>query len=77
MGYITDRFTGDTTGGKGAVFGIYDVIGQPISAKVGGKYLGFLQKVTSLLPAGTVPISYSAKKDIPSWWTDKRRGNEA
>lgn len=76
VGYITDRFTGDTTGGKGAVFGLYEVIGQPIDATVGGKVMGIMQKVSSKLPGGILPKSFSSKEDIPAWWTDKRRGND-
>ena len=77
VGYVTDRFTGDTTAGKGAVFGLYEVIGESLDASVGGKVFGLLQKITSNLPSGILPKSYSAKEDIPSWWKDKRVGNEA
>ena len=77
VGYVTDRFTGDNTGGKGAVFGLYEVIGQPLDASVGGKVMGILQKVSSILPAGILPKSFSSNEDLPAWWIDKRRGNDA
>ena len=77
VGYVSDRFTGDTTAGKGAVFGMYEVVGQSLDASVGGKVMGLLQKVSSKLPSGMLPKSFSSKADIPAWWTDKRVGNEA
>ena len=76
VGYITDRFTGDTTAGKGAIFGLYEVVGAPVDARIGGKVMGIMQKVTSKLPGLNLPKSFSDRKDIPEWWTDKRRGNE-
>ena len=53
------------------------MIGESLDASVGGKVFGLLQKITSNLPSGMLPKSFSAKEDIPSWWTDKRVGNEA
>mmetsp|Transcript_26458 Transcript_26458/g.79353 ORF Transcript_26458/g.79353 Transcript_26458/m.79353 type:complete len:239 (+) Transcript_26458:189-905(+) len=77
VGYVVDRFTGDTTGGRGAVMGLFAVMGQDTPATVGSPLLQLLQKVASLLPEGTVPQSYSRPEDIPAWWTDKRMGAEA
>lgn len=77
VGYVADRFTGDTTKGKGAVFGMYEVVGLSIDAAVGSPKTQFIQKVAAVLPGGLIPKSYSAEKDIPKWWTDKRRGAEA
>ena len=76
VGYVTDRFTGDTTAGKGAIFGLYEVVGESLDGSVGGKVMGLLQKVSSKLPEGMLPKSFSKKEDIPAWWTDKRVGNE-
>jgi len=76
VGYVTDRFTGDTTGGRGAVFGLYAVMGQELDATVGSPITVFLQKLTGLLPEGMVPKSYSDKESLPSWWTDPRMGAE-
>ena len=76
VGYVTDRFTGDTTGGRGAVFGLYAHMGQEIDANPGNPVIGFFQWLGTVLPEGTVPKSYSKEEDIPSWWSDKRRGNE-
>jgi hypothetical protein len=77
VGYVVDRFTGDTTGGRGAVFGQYAVMGQAIDATVGSPATILLQKLSQLLPDGMIPLSYSKKENIPSWWTDPRRGAEA
>jgi len=77
VGYVTDRFTGDTTGGKGAIIGLYDVVGRPINANIGSKQTRFIQKLATVLPEGKIPRSYSKEEDIPSWWTDKRRGAQA
>ena len=72
VGYITDRFTGDTTGGKGAVFGLYAVMGQEIDDTIGSIYLRFIQWLPSLFP--NLPKSYSKKEDLPTWWKDPRMG---
>lgn len=77
VGYVTDRFTGDTTGGKGAILGLYDVVGRPVNANIGSKTTRFIQKLATVLPEGKIPRSYSKEEDIPSWWTDKRRGAQA
>jgi len=76
VGYSVDRFTGDTTGGAGAVFGMYAVMGEKLDDTVGSPVMVFLQWLSSILPEGTVPKSYSRKKDLPSWWKDERMGSE-
>lgn len=76
VGYITDRFTGDTTGGRGAVFGQYAVMGQEIDDTIGSLTTVLLQKIAMLLPEGMLPKSYSKKEDIPEWWMDSRMGAE-
>ena len=72
VGYVTDRFTGDTTGGMGAVFGMMKHMGVDIDGSVGSLSMRVVQRLGSVLPG--IPKSFSAEQDIPSWWTDKRRG---
>ena len=74
VGYVVDRFTGDTTGGRGAVFGQYAVMGEEIDGNPGSWSTVFLQKLSEYLPS--VPQSYSKSEDLPTWWTDERRGAE-
>ena len=76
VGYVTDRFTGDTTGGRGAVFGLYAVMGQDIDDTIGSPITVLLQKVAQWLPQGMVPRSYSMKESLPVWWKDPRMGAE-
>ena len=75
VGYVVDRFTGDTTGGRGAVFGQYAVMGEELDPNPGSWTLSFLQKLGEYLP--NVPKSYSKPEDVPSWWNDERKGAEA
>ena len=74
VGYVTDRFTGDTTGGRGAIFGAYAVMGEELPSDPGNLPLVLLQKLSEFLPG--VPKSYSRDEDLPAWWTDRRRGAE-
>lgn len=75
VGYVADRFTGDTTDGKAAVFGMYHVMGEKLDANVGSIRMIFLQWLSSILPEEmNIPKSYSSKQDLPSWWTDERMG---
>lgn len=77
VGYVVDRFTGDTTNGQGAVFGLYSVMGQEIDATIGSPMTVFLQKLAEILPASLgVPQSYSKREALPSWWKDPRLGAE-
>jgi len=74
VGYVADRFTGDTTGGRGAVFGQYAVMGELLDPNPGSFVLRALQKLSEFLP--DVPQSYSKPEDVPKWWKDPRRGAE-
>jgi len=76
VGYVMDRFTGDTTDGQGAVFGMYNVMGQEMDDTVGSWKMGFLQWLSSKLPEGIVPKSFSNRQDLPSWWKDERMGSQ-
>lgn len=77
VGYVVDRFTGDTTNGQGAVFGLYSVMGQEIDATIGSPMTVLLQKLAEVLPASMgVPQSYSKRETLPSWWRDSRLGAE-
>jgi len=77
VGYITDRFTGDTTKGKGAVFGLYQVMGQELDDVPGSWKMTLLQKLSSILPESLgIPKSYSKKEELPAWWKDERMGAE-
>jgi len=76
VGYVVDRFTGDTTDGAGAVFGMYSVMGEKLDDTVGSPTMVFLQWLSSVLPEGMVPKSFSRKEDLPSWWKDERMGSQ-
>ena len=70
VGYVADRFEGNTSG-KGAAVGIFNAIGLPFPSP--GPVLRFAQFVgTEIVDFG--PKSYS--KDIPEWWTDEDLGCE-
>eukprot|EP00541_Cyclophora_tenuis_P012028 CAMPEP_0116562164 /NCGR_PEP_ID=MMETSP0397-20121206/12006_1 /TAXON_ID=216820 /ORGANISM="Cyclophora tenuis, Strain ECT3854" /LENGTH=195 /DNA_ID=CAMNT_0004088427 /DNA_START=887 /DNA_END=1474 /DNA_ORIENTATION=- len=73
VGYVVDRFTGDTTGGKGAVFGQYHVMGQGIDGTVGSWSTRFVQYLATMIP-DKIPKSWSKEEDIPVWWKDTRLG---
>ena len=71
VGYVADRFEGNTNG-KGAAVGIFHVIGLPFPP------VGPIQRFAQWFGTEVVkfgPMSYSTK-DIPSWWTDKRIGSQ-
>eukprot|EP00559_Dactyliosolen_fragilissimus_P009563 CAMPEP_0184863182 /NCGR_PEP_ID=MMETSP0580-20130426/9768_1 /TAXON_ID=1118495 /ORGANISM="Dactyliosolen fragilissimus" /LENGTH=272 /DNA_ID=CAMNT_0027361363 /DNA_START=49 /DNA_END=867 /DNA_ORIENTATION=- len=73
VGYVADRFTGDTTGGKGAVYGQYHVMGDDLDDTVGNWKTDILQwLVANILTS--LPKSFSKKESLPSWWTDTRMG---
>jgi len=70
VGYVADRFEGNTDG-KGAAVGIFNAIGLPFPK------VGVLQRFaqwfgTEVYNVG--PLSYSVK-DVPAWWTDKNIGS--
>jgi len=71
VGYVADRFDGNTQG-KGAAFGIFNVIGLPVP-KV-GPALRFLQWFSSEI-YGKPPLSYST--DVPEWWSNKSQDKSA
>lgn len=78
VGYVTDRFTGDTTDGQGAVFGLYAHMGAKMDATPGSPITRFLQWLATILPEEMgIPRSYSREDDIPIWWIDPRRGADA
>lgn len=70
VGYVADRFEGNTAG-KGAAVGIFHVIGLPFP-KV-GPVLRFLQFLSSEV-IRQPPLSYST--DVPEWWTSKEKASE-
>lgn len=65
VGYVADRFEGNTKG-KGAAVGIFEVIGLPFPKP--GPLLQFVQWLGTDLANQGAP-SYS--KDVPSWWRSK------
>ena len=70
VGYVADRFEGNTDG-KGAAVGIFHVIGLPFP-KV-GPVLKFVQYFASEI-IRQPPLSYST--DVPEWWTDSRKASD-
>mmetsp|Transcript_20688 Transcript_20688/g.20031 ORF Transcript_20688/g.20031 Transcript_20688/m.20031 type:complete len:256 (-) Transcript_20688:354-1121(-) len=73
VGYVADRFQGNTKG-KGAAVGIFMATGLPFPPI--GKVQSFFQWFGSTIAAtDTGPLSYSTK-NIPKWWTDKKVGSE-
>jgi hypothetical protein len=67
VGYVADRFEGNTNG-KGAAIGIFNLIGLPFP-KVGPIQRFFQWFGTEVVDAGA--LSYSAKEEIPKWWKDE------
>lgn len=66
VGYVNDRFEGNTNG-DGAAVGIFRVIGLPFP-KGPGPFLRFAQWfATEVYNVG----AYAYSKDVPKWWTDK------
>ncbi len=70
VGYVADRFEGNTDG-KGAAVGIFNVIGLPFP-KV-GPVLKFVQYFATEI-IRQPPLSYST--DVPDWWTDNRKASD-
>jgi len=70
VGYVADRFEGNTDG-KGAAIGILNVIGLPVP-KV-GPVLQLIQWFGSEV-YGQPPLSYST--DVPEWWTNQDKSTE-
>lgn len=70
VGYVADRFEGNTNG-KGAAVGIFNAIGLPFPPV--GPVQRFAQWFgTEVLSFG--PMSYSPK-DVPKWWKDETIGS--
>jgi hypothetical protein len=70
VGYVADRFEGNTNG-KGAVFGIFNVIGLPFPPV--GPFQRFAQWLgTEVVDAGAK--SYSRKEELPAWWASDSFG---
>jgi len=73
VGYVADRFEGNTNG-QGAAVGIFNAIGLPFP-KVGPVQRFAQWLSTEIFPTKNGPLSYSVK-DIPEWWTDKNTGSQ-
>jgi len=72
VGYVADRFEGNTNG-KGAAVGIFNAVGFPFPSP--GPGLQFLQWFgTEIFNGGA--YSYSKAEDVPAWWTDRDRASE-
>lgn len=64
-----------TDQGRGLSFGILATLGIPLPIAPGSWVLIAVQWVTSwFVWTGLVPKHASAARDVPAWWTDKRRG---
>lgn len=71
VGYVADRFQGNTNG-NGAAVGIFNAIGLPFPKP--GPLLRLLQWFNTEV-YNTGAHSYSTK-DIPSWWTSEEKASE-
>ena len=69
VGYVADRFEGNTDG-KGAVVGLLKAVGIPYPSKF-GLLLRFGNWYGSEIDSSNGK-TYSKKEDLPSWWTDER-----
>lgn len=69
VGYVSDRFEGNTEG-KGAAVGIFKAVGIPYPKA--GLLLRFAQWFGSEIDSNN-GLTYSKKEDLPSWWTDETR----
>ena len=70
VGYVADRFEGNT-GGKGAAIGIFNVVGLPVPPP--GPLYSFITWFSNNV-VGSPAKSCSAKEDVPKWWTNEERG---
>ena len=75
-GYVADRFNEEaTTDGIGLSFGILKTLGISLPSGVGDASLRLVQAVNGpLVQGGIAPKAVSDKQDIPSWWTNTKRG---
>ena len=72
VGYVADRFQGNTKG-KGAIIGIFNVIGLPVPSP--GPLYSFITWFTGNIlnsPAKTC----SARGNVPKWWPNEERGTD-
>jgi len=71
VGYVADRFEGNTSG-KGAAVGIFNAIGVPYPEP--GPLLKFAQWFgTEVLDKGAKAYS---KENVPNWWKSEQKGSE-
>jgi len=70
VGYVADRFEGNT-GGKGAAIGIFNVVGLPIPPP--GPLYSFITWFSNNV-LGSPAKSCSAREDVPKWWPHEDRG---
>jgi len=71
VGYVADRFEGNTDG-KGAAVGIFKAIGLPFPQ------VGPVQRFSQWFFSTVIrigPLSYSRKEDVPEWWKDENVGS--
>jgi len=68
VGYVADRFDGNT-GGDGAAVGIFNIVGVPFPKP--SPLLQALQWFSSEI-LGTYPLSYSRLKDVPEWFLEEK-----
>ena len=74
MGYVADRFEGNT-GGSGAALGLMKVAGLvPLGFSASNPLFQLAQKFGDAVnyPARTM----SRPEDVPRWWTAEERGAE-
>jgi len=71
VGYVADRFDGNTNG-QGAAFGIFKIMGLPLPAP--GPLLQFVQWFGSEV-VGSYPLSYST--DVPEWFLEEKGREKA
>lgn len=70
VGYVADRFEGNT-GGKGAAIGIFNVVGLPVPPP--GPLYSFITWFSNNI-LNSPAKSCSAKEDVPKWWPHEDRG---
>lgn len=70
VGYVADRFEGNT-GGKGAAIGIFNVIGLPVPSP--GPLYSFITWFSNNI-LDSPAKSCSRKEDVPKWWQHEDRG---
>jgi hypothetical protein len=71
VGYVSDRFSGNTKG-KGAAVGIFNAVGIPYPEI--GKLESFFKWFGSIVATDKSPMTNSKK--VPDWWTDKTVNSE-